>query len=476
MSSTLPKNGLWSSLLAGVGLALVLSGCAGGEGVEESGSNGTTGDTTTETGEPTDSGTTAADTFVMGDALVLNGDTPTNLLIVSVDTLRADYVYGEIEEGLSPFIEGLAEEGLKLDDHLSCSNWTVPSFYCLFTGRTTLDIGVHPLSSDMKLLPEAEVTLAERFRRIGAWGALVSANPLISYGLGLIQGFHLFDSMPNAPAESVTDRALEVLAEAEEGKPWYAQIHYYDPHAAYSPPESYLEGIEELEPIEYDLTDIDSINEMRAVESELTPAERELIAEHAQLYYRGEVRYLDDQIARLFDGLDEMGMLDGTLVLFVADHGEQLFDHGQFQHLRDLFREEVRVPAIFWMKGGGVEPGVHTGITMHEDVVPTLAGVFDLGTGGNGDLAGLPIGEAPLDRIALSLHGVARGSAVLARRGYDELIYRFDNSVEIYDVATDPGEVNDLYSESHPLIGELLPVVEEAAAKLVTSGGVTPPE
>ena len=400
---------------------------------------------------------------------------PSNLLVISVDTIRADYVYGEAGDVELPFIQELMAEGLVLIDHQSCSNWTIPSFYCMVTGRSTSEIGYHPTAREHNALPLEEYTLAERMVDAGFSTSFVTSNPLMTTPSGISQGFEEHILLPAADATEITNRALETMESLDQSG-WFSQIHYFDPHSEYNPPEQYLVGVEELEPTGVDLRDIYDISKLRGMEEVLSPSERAALMAQMRVYYAGELRYLDAELRRFFTRLEADGRLDNTLVLFIGDHGEQHLEHGKTQHGRDLFQEETRVPAFFWMKNGGIEAGQWQEVTTHTDILPTILEAMSVPyVSPDITLTGAAVGNASPNRTLTTFHAVERGSAVRVRRASHELIYRFDGEIEVYRLSQEHTESADLYTPGHPYIDELLESAEEAVDRLLDIATISGP-
>jgi arylsulfatase A-like enzyme len=474
MTGSSKKMGIVRRASSVIGLSLLgmLIGCGGGDtssgdtsGTEESG-------VVTETGETGETNTTDV------PVLHLSGDAPSNLLIVSVDTLRADFTYGGISDHNTPFLQQLMTDSLVLEEHVSCANWTVASLYCMLTGRTTEQIGVHPLSNKMLRMPGREVTMAELFQQAGHTTSLISANPLFTESLGLTQGFDVVQVGAAVPADTLTTMGIELIEQqmaTTDGNGWFTQIHYYDPHGGYNPPAEYLGDTSDLASIPYDITTNDGLRMLRADEAGFSREDILLIREHLTRYYGGEVRFLDHELSRLFEVLDSMGALDDTLVLFVSDHGEQLLEHGAAEHLRNLFREEIHVPAFFWMKDQRLARGAWPEVTSHQDLLPSVLNLFDI-VSDDIEFDGAVVGEASSDRVTVSIHGVAQGSAVLGRLGQHELIYRWDGGLELYDLNSDPEELVNLYQpQDLSIVDQIWPHVESTANAISEIAKLDPP-
>lgn len=264
-----------------------------------------------------------------------------NLLLIVVDTLRADHLgcYG-YERATSPRLDGLARESVVFEHAQSHSSWTMPSVASLFTSLEPKDHGI----SDWKQpLDTRLVTLAEQLQREGYRTEGYVSHGVLARLYQFDQGFDVYDSsvvdgrMPRdiSTAREVTDlaeRALGRLAAKQE--PFFLWVHYFDPHDAYLP----------------------------HAEFDFGPA--------AVDRYDSEIAYTDRQIGRLLDGLAKSGKAERTLVAFTADHGEGFGAHRHLYHTVTLFDELLHVPLM--LRGPGLEPGrVATPVGML-DLAPTL--------------------------------------------------------------------------------------------------------
>jgi arylsulfatase A-like enzyme len=310
---------------------------------------GGTDSTTQETGPP---GTTFQET-----PLEFDGDRPQNVLIVTIDTLRRDAmaVHGG---GESEFFDNLASQSLVLDQHRSCSAWTLPSLHCLLSGRGNLAAGFAPSAAEdaVVMAPDDSVMLAERLASAGYATALVNTTRWMSPGFGLDQGYQVAFDQEGA---SIEDHSQAILSSATElvagAEPWLLHVHLCDPHAPYSPPVEYLEGID-LQPIAYSPAEMPDHSSASNAYVLADITHKQLLARWFAAYYQGEVRYLGDQLGQIWQELEEMGALEDTLVVLASDHGEQLWDHGSLGHNTSLHHEENDAIVWFWAKN--LIPGV----------------------------------------------------------------------------------------------------------------------
>lgn len=289
------------------------------------------------------------------------GPPPRHVLLVSIDTLRADALacYGNAEARTETF-DRLAGEGVRFQAAIAPSPVTLPSHASMLTGLDPwtlgiLDNGIYRLAPEFDSL--AEILAAEGFET----AAFIGGYPLTADS-GLDQGFARYDDAipmreraryhnPERSAEEVTDAALVwIESRAEPSRSSFIFVHYYDVHAPYQPPARY-------------------------VSSTATAG-----AEETFVDYPGEVAYVDDQLGRLLDALRESGALDDTLVVVTADHGEGLMDHGELTHSIFLYDEVVRVPLILRFP-----PALPAGREIDEvvgivDIAPTILDALGLPT------------------------------------------------------------------------------------------------
>lgn len=403
--------------------------------------------------------------------LDFDGDTPTNLLWLSVDTLRRDTVGRYAGTSDTPFVDALLADGVVLDDHGGCSNWTAPSFHCLYTGARPLDLGFVVESGDDAVpgTPRRLDTLPEALADAGFTGRLVTSNPWLepstSWPLG--HGFETVESKPFASGAAITDTGLSLAADLPE--PWFLQVHYLDPHEPYEAPDAFRDPVE---PIAYDLKDPVSIQQLEADWFRLPETDQLAIQAWATAEYRAEVRSWDHELARLWAGLDERGLLDNTLVLLVSDHGQQHLERGRWAHGHHLHQEETSALAGFW--ASGLSPGTWAEPTTHQDLAVTLAALYGLSLP---DATGTVLGDAPADRARTMFHYRLQetGADGLARHSVEtdtlRLSYTWDGVTRLHDRLADPSESDDLFETADPaVIDDLWTLLEsdlEAAQALL---------
>jgi arylsulfatase A-like enzyme len=392
------------------------------------------------------------------------GSVPKNLLIVSMDTFRRDLMTRYGGAGYAPFLDEKATEGMVLEHHRSCSNWTFPSVLCFNYGMTDVESGYVPdlRDPDNAWAPEGVPTLAGRLSAAGFRTMLVTSNGWFSADRNTDIGFDTSERPDDRRTQSVFGVGLGRLAETRAigAERWYLHLHVKEAHPAYNPPPEYLAELEDLPPIDYDLTDFDDHYSADAAWPDMTEAEQALLLQHLLIRYHGEVRWMSDQLTDAFDALDEQGWLDDTLVLFWTDHGEQFWEHGDQTHAYGLNTEENDAVAFFWAKN--IVPGSWEGPTSHIDLAPSVLSLYDVDATG---VTGLPVGEGLPDR-SLAFTSVARYGPMQSIVQDDwKLIYRWNTGERwLYDLANDPDETTDLWAADAPhavtLEALLVPQVE----------------
>jgi arylsulfatase A-like enzyme len=245
-----------------------------------------------------------------------------NLLLLTVDTLRADHLgcYG-YERETTPAIDALADRGIRFDQAICQRPKTSPSFATIHTGTYPAYHGIHRA---MMVLRDYNLTLAEILSQAGWSSAAVITNGNLYPDFGFDQGFETY-LYGHQGARIGSDLALDWLAEnARAREPWFLWVHHTDPHTPYDPPEPYnwmFRGTPEVN----------------------SSPNLEQIA-----LYDGEIRYTDDQLRRILEWVARSGLGGRTLIVFVADHGESLGEHDYYyEHGLHAYEPSARIPLIF---------------------------------------------------------------------------------------------------------------------------------
>jgi tetratricopeptide (TPR) repeat protein len=355
-------------------------------------------------------------------SFVIEGRADRNILLVTIDTLRADALSCYGGPARTPHLDALAARGARFTFAHAHAVVTLPSHTTLLTGRLPYEHGIRD-NSGFRVKPGTE-TIATRLKPLGfATGAFVGGFPLTKR-FGLTPGFDVYDdqmpemrgaieaSMPERPADLVVARSLEWIAR-QRGR-FFAWVHVYDPHSPYRPPPAFA-------------------------------------AAYASQPYYGEVAFVDQALGPLFEKLSSLER--PTLVVVTADHGESLGEHGEATHGMFAYEPTLRVPLIVAELGSRTSSPrgvVVDAAVRHVDVVPTIL-----------DAIGMPAADA--------LAGTSLRDVIRTGRGSDRPAY-FESMTynlvrgwaplrgvlagrekyidlpipELYDLAPDPHESRNL--------------------------------
>lgn len=391
---------------------------------------------------------------------------PPAVVVVVIDTLRQDALgcYGQ-EGNPSPAIDALAASGVRFEEALSSSGWTLPSVASLLTGTWP---GVHrALGKKTRLTPiSPDVPTAAEILAGAGWSTRAVANAaFLSPMLDLDRGFEEFDhraafNQRIRRADESVDVALAQV-DACAGEPLFLVLHVFDPHLDFDPPLGFAEPWvgerdEPATPISYQ-----DVQGLLRADGRRPPAAEDVAYLRGQ--YLGEVAFVDRAVARLVDGLRELGRYEDTLLVITADHGEEFWEHGGFEHGHSLYDELVRVPLIVKPpRGREVSVPVVPSQVRVLDVLPTafeLFGVEQPPSFVGQSLAPLWEGRDGTDRPAW-LEGTLYGGE---RRGLRTERYTYLRGTrpdgtpveEVYDWRTDPAQGKNLATAQPDLLEEL---------------------
>lgn len=402
-------------------------------------------------------------------------DTPArpNVLLISLDTLRADRVgsYGYARD-TTPFLDTLASRGVRFSHAFINTHCTPQSHATVFTSLYQEGHGVamHPAEQRWQryVLSDERETLAEILHDAGYLTLAVTEGGFMSHKFGFDQGFEEFYDGARSVDQGVI-RLLRMLRHhAEDPRPVFALLHTYEVHAPYMPPQDYRArfGWEESP---YEAT-VEKIKEIRAAGSP------EKDVRYLSDMYDAELRFTDDTLRGLFDELSALGFLENHLVVVMSDHGEEFDEHGELSHRDTLYEELMRVP--LFVTGTGIAAGrVDERMASLVDVAPTILARLGIAAPVRQD--GRDLLAAPADEPdpAVFAQIGRRRHAVRTRRWKLIDTLSPEPRVELYDLADDPGEREDLSAREPGRVSALRARIERwrAAAALPASVPPSPP-
>ncbi len=378
-----------------------------------------------------------------------------NVVIFLTDTLRADHLgaYGH-PRPTSPRFDAFAQEGIVFEDAWAQSPWTKPSVASIFTGLTP---GSHGVVEFNRSVAQHDATLAEGFLAGGFRTAGFSGNPIVNARSRFDSGFTTWSNgenrLPSAP-----QLVADALAWIDSGSgPFFLYVHTFEPHWLYQPAEEHWAPFRPAGP-----RPAETMQAART-RSATSPEAREWV----RSAYEGEIHQNDAAFGALVDGLQRRQLLDASLVVFTADHGDEIRDHGGVGHATTLYQELLRIPLAVRLPGALRAGTRDREVVQQIDVLPTLlrlAGLPPVPRVEGRDLSSRFLRGTP-DASPPEIFGELRlliPDKAAARLGPLKLIENDDldhhSSVsgwsaraprattrfELFDLAADPGETRNL--------------------------------
>jgi len=410
-----------------------------------------------------------------------------NILWIVMDTVRADHLscYG-YNRNTTPNIDRIASEGILFENAISAGPWTLPSHASMFTGMFP---SKHGTDAEHQFLEDCFSTIAEVLRSNGYTTFGYSNNSVVNRWRNLDQGFDTFiqrhvgaikggSNLADWLKVSVTRRELQNSFLEDDGAretndvvkgwiagsqqiepPFFVFINYMEAHQTYHPPQDYAtpylpNGVNYANALKV------SQNTQRYNMGLLELSDEDL--ESLLALYDGEISYLDFRLGQLFDYLRETGIMDDTLLIITADHGENFGEHGLRGHQLSIHDTLLHVPLVIRYPGSfdtGVRVAEQVQLT---DLYPTVLDILDIDwdseeiqgssllQGEEGRKMTFAIAEYALHSDVLKMGQPKFDVAKFARRlktvrtGEFKYIWGSDGHDELYNVFRDPSELENL--------------------------------
>ena len=368
-----------------------------------------------------------------------------NVLLIIIDTLRADHLgYWGYERDTTPTLDSLAESGSSWMAMQGQSSWTLPSTASMLTGLSPREHHAGMYNNSLYGLASSIPSLQAIVHAKG-WKTCGIFNVIfLSEDFGFHRGFDHFDcrgvtgNTGCRRADQTVDDALEWLGGLERDSRFLMVLHFYDPHIPYDPPAPFDTLFADPSYTVFSMArqQMNMIFSVNDDGSEITNEGLENLVD----LYDGEIAFTDAEIGRLFASMRSNGFSDSTLIIVVADHGEEFMDHSGMEHGRTLYQEVTHVPLI--VNGPGIPGGVRVEEPVaHIDIMPTILSYLKLEIPEN--LQGRNILESEYPDIDIPASNLLWGKIQQAsiRRGNYKIIWNADDSgTEYYDLYTDPAE------------------------------------
>lgn len=384
-----------------------------------------------------------------------------NLIIIAIDTLRADHLgcYGYIRN-TSPHIDAFAKSALICDTHISTAIPTHPAFTTLNTGQFSITHGI-VAHSGTRDIPRDAPWLPSLLQKNGYTTCAV--DNLSQWRLDFHRGYEFYIDPTrrrtlsiNADNREINRRVLPWLEHHFREK-FFLFVHYWDPHTPYLPPRAYRRLFYDGDPSDPENHSLDGLEKHRLGKiwretwfNQLGPNITD--AEYIVALYDAEIRYCDEGVGRLLEHVEKLGLAGDTIVVLLSDHGEMMYHHGIFFDHHGLYEGNIHVPCL--IRHPDLPPRHIPPLTAHVDLAPTLL-----------ELCGVPAPDT-MEGVSLVpwLRGermdTVRDSLVCAECTWQmkwalrtlrhKFILAREPDIygtpmrELYDLAADPQELNNL--------------------------------
>jgi len=392
-----------------------------------------------------------------------------NILLVSIDSLRGDHLhcYGYPRE-TSPYIDALAEEGVRFETAVAPTSWTLPTHVTLLTA---LPPEMHGVIHIHTRLGDDAVTLAEVLWQQGYSTAGFVSGSYLAASYGFSQGFDHYDDynivkssnlLSHRGATSpglyrVVEKWLGRWDQAGRARPFFVFLHMWDVHYDYTPPPPYDTM---FDPDYEGMVTAENFLLGFQVHPDMDP--RDL--EHIIALYDGEIRFTDLYLGRVFDLLKQLGVYDDTIIVVTSDHGDEFFEHGNKGHNKTLYDESLLVPLVFRFPKEVPRGKVVREQVRIKDVALTILSLAEIkapaefgsslprGTYAERDLSPALTRQATGGPPPPAAFGDLNGIMASLRTESYKLIRDLRNpaKAELYDLASDPGEQSNLLRRGSP--------------------------
>lgn len=395
-----------------------------------------------------------------------------HMVVIAIDTLAAQNLhFMGYDRETAPFIDELASQSIVMNKAYTPKALTLPSFTSFFTA-------MHPISHNVMdngvEIPDQIPSLVMRFQQSGFYTAGFPAAHMISTHWGCDRGFDFYNDVDGHDADSLLIDADEVQRRVEEffgnqeddfdlsdpDTRLFLFVHFFDTHTDYNPDPQYLQMFADPDydgPVD---GTVGLFGQYNKSEIEFDDADYQ----HARDLYDADIRTTDDYVKRLYDYLDSLGILQDTLIVFTADHGENLGEHGYITHGHP-YESGLHVPLFFRFPDDSVKPERIEQLVEITDLVPTLmefAGIEQHVPTDGHSFASL-IDSGQFDSSYEREYSLAAG-AVNRDEKRDFSItdgeYRYfarigrSNKPFVYDITKDPKEQVDISDDNPELVSK----------------------
>lgn len=429
--------------------------------------------------------------FWNNPVLYQKGKNDRNIILISIDTLRADHLscYG-YERDTSPNIDSLAADSALFSNVYASSPWTLPSHVSMLTALHGVH---HQVYHDDEKMDPVLITLADLLRQHHYICTAFTGGGFVSAAYGFSKGFDSYSEVAGGlfnqrSAEGLYKTVSDWLEQNGQDKNFFLFLHTYQPHDPYACPDPYRSMFLAEDAKWRHINLMGRLGGKPNYFKEITESERQNVIS----LYDSEIRYTDEKlIGPLIQKLKETGLYDKTLIVFTSDHGEEFYEHSSWGHGHQLYDESLKVPLIIKFPQSE-NRGIRTDtIVSLVDVMPTIleqAGIDFSGLGFDGKSL-MPIlkGKEKEDRVFLADIGdnvlnthIPKKFATNRNRekfilnkpfSAEDLAFFIHpppdtGPVELYDLGEDPLEQSNIAHSRADLVNQLIRFIDDLYASV----------
>jgi arylsulfatase A-like enzyme len=312
----------------------------------------------------------------------------------------------------------------------------------------------HGVADENFTLPDSVVTLAEVLRNDGYTTAGFISGPYMKRLYGFHHGFDSYEESVSAASNilshsditspRLTDQVLAWLRENGDRK-FFLFVHWWDPHSDYIPPHPYDRTFDPDYTGTIDGTDV-------WLDDRINPDMDARDLEHLIALYDGEILWTDKHLAKVFEHLEESGLMENTVVVIVGDHGEEFFEHGGKGHRVTLYNEVIHVPLIMKVPRFKAPRTISTGVSV-VDIMPTLLELLEVpGPSGMEGKSLIPLIDNESGTLHDAIYSQLSSDIAAIIEGDWKYIYNiWDRTSELYNLKTDFAERHNVHGENREL-------------------------
>ncbi len=397
-------------------------------------------------------------------------DQPPHIVLITADALRPDHLgFNGYGRPTSSAIDAFASEALLFDQAVTVIPATGPSYTTIFTGWHP---ETHGVQSNLQPIPAEVPVLAELLRDRGYATAAIVCNPVLQRSLGFARGIDEFALRVTDGGVEAVEKVFKPWAQHEWNQPTFIWLHFLQPHGPYDPPASYVERFA------YDDLQTEETHRVATADSVDQSTRLGVIPAHQQLgdedrtaayirYYDANIAYLDDAFGRVITILKERGVYEQSAIAFLSSYGESLGEHNYyFEHGEQAYDTCLKVPLLIKLPNSSEGQRIPDLVSLL-DVFPTilgLAGVENIPPGPGQNLLSPLASNRAL--VVTNSGGSNARQLGLRMSGIKFLVDPETGRQELYDLAADPSESNDLSQTRAEALAQVYARYEKLLAEL----------